>query len=91
VLRPSVQIESVLTAAAASLAKDLQALRVLAELVAWLQQCPCPELYCLPDIGRSHSLKGLGYVAVLLLAETYSHGTGPWREQLIKTLAHKGM
>ena len=70
-LRAAQQTGQSMKAAAASLHKDVQARLLLAELATWLQQYPCRELYCLPDDGASSdSLQGLGYMSVLLLAET---------------------
>ena len=70
-LRAALQSPSAIATATDGLRSDPQALQLLAELATWLQQYPCRELYCLPDDGASSdSLQGLGYLAVLLLADS---------------------
>ena len=70
-LRAALQSPSAIATATDGLRSDPQALQLLAELATWLQQYACSELYCLPDDGASSdSLQGLGYMAVLLLADS---------------------
>jgi hypothetical protein len=90
-LRPALRNTSTFSGAVARLSSDLQALPLLAKLVTWLQQRPCRELYSLvPNRGASpDSLQGLGYMAVLLLAETLSNDISCWGEPHVSTLIIK--
>ena len=88
-LRAALLNETATKAATGGLRSDLQALQTLAELATWLQQYPCRELYCLPDDGASSdSLQGLGYMAVLLLANILSFG-GERSKPVLDDMLHK--